>query len=325
MKFLSLTLLFLSLPYSGLSMAQTCDPSMTTEVTNSHYTLNNDGTVMDKKTNLTWMRCALGQTWKSDNTCSDVPRLVQWDTALETAKSTSFAGRSDWRIPTQEELQSLVEKGCEDPAINITAFPNVAPSSVYWSSTPVTDLSSGAWVVNFFDGDDYWSYKYDYEAVRLVSSSVVVPPVDCSTLDADKDGVNDCKDKCPNSMAGSKVDALGCPISLELKGVQFELDSAVLTPNSKQILDKVAKDLLEYSGEKKEIEVQGHTSSEASFEHNLKLSQRRAESVVNYLQQHGVKDKLTPKGYSENYPVANNSTEAGRVRNRRVELHWLGK
>jgi outer membrane protein OmpA-like peptidoglycan-associated protein len=328
MKLLSLTLLLVSLPYSGISIAQNCDPSVTADATNSHYTINSNGTVLDKKTNLVWMRCALGQAW-ANNACTDVPKLVQWDTALETAKTMTFAGIKTWRVPTQEELQSLIEKDCEDPAINITAFPNVPPSSVYWSSSPVTPISTGAWVVNFFDGDDYWSYKYDYEAVRLVSDNqpapVAVPPADCSTLDADKDGVNDCKDKCPNSMAGSKVDEFGCPISIELKGVQFELDSAVLTADSKRILDKVAKDLLSYSDAKKGIEVQGHTSSEASFAHNLKLSQRRAQSVLDYLQQHGVKDSLIAKGYGENFPIADNKMEAGRVRNRRVELHWLGK
>jgi OOP family OmpA-OmpF porin len=57
----------------------------------------------------------------------------------------------------------------------------------------------------------------------------------------------------------------------------------------------------------------------------LKLSQRRAQSVLDYLQQHGVKDSLIAKGYGENFPIADNKTEAGRVRNRRVELHWLGK
>jgi OOP family OmpA-OmpF porin len=105
--------------------------------------------------------------------------------------------------------------------------------------------------------------------------------------------------------------------------VQFELDSAVLTANSKTILEKVAKDLIAYSGDKKPIEIQGHTSSEAPTLYNLKLSQRRAQAVVDYLKKQGVKDKLSAKGYGEDHPVADNKTQAGRVRNRRVELHWL--
>jgi outer membrane protein OmpA-like peptidoglycan-associated protein len=328
MKHLTQALLLWSLAHASISMAQTCESDSSGAVNSSHYSLNNDGTVMDKKTNLMWMRCALGQIW-TDNACTGVPKLIQWQSALDTAKTMVFAGRKDWRIPTQEELRSLVEEQCHDPAIDLVAFPNVPPSSVYWSATPVTDLSSGAWVVNFYDSDDYWSYKYDYEAVRLVSSGVPEQPQpkalpDCSTLDADKDGVNDCKDKCPDSMLGSKVNEWGCSISIELKGVQFALNSAVLTGNSKQILAKVAQDLIHYAGDKKDIEIQGHTSSEASNAYNLKLSQRRAQSVVDYLQKQGVKDMLIAKGYGEEQPIADNNTQQGRERNRRVELHWLG-
>lgn len=251
------TLLLLSCAHASMSYAQTCESGLTANATDSHYSVNADGTIVDKKTNLTWMRCAIGQTW-ADNTCTGVPQLMQWEKALETAKNTTFAGQQGWRVPTQEELQSLVDKNCEDPAIDVTAFPNVPSTSVYWSSSDINN--NGAWVVNFFDGDDYWSYKYDYEAVRLVKATA-----DCSTLDADQDGVNDCLDKCPNSMAGSKVNESGCLMSIELKGVQFDLDSALLTADSKRILDQVAQDLIKYPGDKKDIEVQGHTTRCSSF------------------------------------------------------------
>jgi OOP family OmpA-OmpF porin len=147
--------------------------------------------------------------------------------------------------------------------------------------------------------------------------------VDCSALDDDHDGVNNCLDKCPDTMAGSKVNADGCPISIELKGVQFKVNSAVLTENAKHILDGVAQDLIAAS-QGKDIEVQGHTSSEGSNAHNMKLSQQRSQSVVNYLKEHGVKDKLVAKGYGETELKINpDKTEAQRAVNRRVELHWF--
>jgi len=68
--------------------------------------------------------------------------------------------------------------------------------------------------------------------------------------------------------------------------------------------------------------VHGHTSSEGSDSHNLKLSQRRSQSVVSYLKQKGVTNKLTARGYGEKLPVADNSTQEGRELNRRVELVW---
>lgn len=149
------------------------------------------------------------------------------------------------------------------------------------------------------------------------------PVADCSTRDDDNDGVNNCLDQCPGTLAGAKVDAHGCPISLEIRGVQFEYDSAKLTPNAKVILDGVASSLINYPL-KNDLEVQGHTSSEGTDAYNQRLSQKRSQSVANYLKEKGVSNKLTAHGYGEKKPVADNSTEAGKERNRRVELIWLG-
>lgn len=148
------------------------------------------------------------------------------------------------------------------------------------------------------------------------------PINDCSTLDSDNDGVNDCLDKCPGTLPGSKCKDDGCPISLELKGVLFEYDSAKLMLSSMAILDKVAQNLITYPQDK-DIEVQGHTSSEGSDNYNMKLSQKRSQSVVNYLKNKGVPNRLYAKGYGERQPVAENMTEIGRSQNRRVELVWI--
>ncbi|MCK9394746.1 MAG: OmpA family protein [Methylobacter sp.] len=151
---------------------------------------------------------------------------------------------------------------------------------------------------------------------------VAAAPADCSTLDADSDGVNNCLDLCPGTIKGSKVDNKGCPVRLVLKGEHFKYDSAELTLNAKEILDGVAKSLISYP-QKNDIEVQGHTSSEGTNAYNMKLSQRRAQSVVDYLKMKGVANKLMAKGYGETQPIADNSTEAGRSENRRVELIWI--
>lgn len=162
------------------------------------------------------------------------------------------------------------------------------------------------------------------EEPTATPAPALAPRTDCSTLDSDNDGVNDCSDKCSGSLSGSKVDEFGCPISVELKGVQFRVNSAILTENAKSVLDGVAKDLIA-SSQGKEIEVQGHTSSEGSNAHNMKLSQRRSQSVVNYLKKRGVTDRIYAKGYGESRPIADNRTEAGRSANRRVELIWMDK
>lgn len=157
-----------------------------------------------------------------------------------------------------------------------------------------------------------------------VEEPAPVAAADCSTLDSDNDGVNNCLDQCPNTMVGSKVDADGCPIRIELKGVNFEYDSATLTSNAMTVLDGVAASLIS-AGESKPIEVQGHTSSEGSNAYNLRLSQRRSQSVVDYLKSRGVTNLLSARGYGESMPIADNTTEEGRIQNRRVELVWINE
>ena len=156
--------------------------------------------------------------------------------------------------------------------------------------------------------------------------AAVAPVDDCATKDDDHDGVNNCDDKCPGTAKGTKVDEYGCPIKIELKGVNFEFDSPELTATAKGILNKVATDLSVYPL-KKTIEVRGFASleKESQAEHNLRLSQRRSESVVNYLKSRGVANKMIAKGFGTAYPIADNSTEAGRIKNRRVELVWVSE
>ena len=156
--------------------------------------------------------------------------------------------------------------------------------------------------------------------------AAVAPVDDCATKDDDHDGVNNCDDKCPGTAKGTKVDEYGCPIKIELKGVNFEFDSPELTATAKGILNKVATDLSVYPL-KKTIEVRGFASEEkkSQAEHNLRLSQRRSESVVAYLKSKGVANKMIAKGFGTAYPIADNSTEAGRIKNRRVELVWVSE
>ncbi len=164
------------------------------------------------------------------------------------------------------------------------------------------------------------SYVAQTEA-PVVAAAVAATP-DCSTLDDDHDGINNCVDQCPTTPANSQVDRSGCPVKLVLKGEHFNFDSAVLTLNAKELLNDVAQSLA-INAQKNDIEVQGHTSSEGSNAYNMKLSQRRAASVVEYLKAHGVQNRLRATGFGEEHPIADNSTEAGKAENRRVELIWI--
>ncbi len=154
-------------------------------------------------------------------------------------------------------------------------------------------------------------------------------------LDSDGDGVYDGLDKCPDTPRGTKVDANGCPVevkappvfepgkkSLVLEGVNFEYDAAVLTPESLAVLDRVAASLRDWP--EVGVEIGGHTDARGSDVYNQKLSERRAQAVKEYLESKGIgASRVTVQGYGEKRPVADNTTDEGRARNRRVELTKL--
>ena len=181
---------------------------------------------------------------------------------------------------------------------------------------------NAGFVIPFGDKPKAAAKKVEAPVIPAPAPKIAPAPVDCSTLDSDHDGVNDCLDKCPNTVKGSKVDSYGCPIKLILKGSNFKHDSAVLTPEARAILSEVAQSLNAYP-DKNPIDVNGYTSSEGSDSYNFKLSQRRASSVVDFLKSKGVTNQLTAKGYGKAKPIADNRTEAGISENRRVELIWI--
>jgi len=150
-------------------------------------------------------------------------------------------------------------------------------------------------------------------------------------LDSDGDGVFDGPDRCPDTPAGAEVDAYGCTVieagleagRLVLQNVYFDTNRAVIRPESEAILAELADEI---SGRPEiQLEVQGHTDSTGSRAYNRQLSQQRAESVVNFLIEHGVPaGRLTARGYGEGSPIASNDTPEGRQQNRRVEFIVTG-
>ncbi len=107
-----------------------------------------------------------------------------------------------------------------------------------------------------------------------------------------------------------------------LRNVFFDFNSATLKPESYAELNRLAQILKQYPGIV--VEISGHTDNIGSFQYNMKLSQKRAEAVVEYLIAQGVPpESLVAKGYGPTKPIAPNDTEEGRALNRRVEAKVL--
>ncbi len=177
------------------------------------------------------------------------------------------------------------------------------------------------------------------DTVLKTRMASVLRQIDSLKRDADGDGVPDYFDKCPNTPKGAAVDGSGCPITVlpdsSILAKLKKLDTAmaakpVVYPsilfdfNSSNIpsayylqLDAVAKDLIAHPAKK--VVIRGYASSEGIVGHNISLSFARANTVKMYLVANGVPaSQITAKGYGETQPRANNSSEQGRVLNRRA-------
>lgn len=124
------------------------------------------------------------------------------------------------------------------------------------------------------------------------------------------------------SMRGTGVDVerRGDDIVLNMpSSVTFGFDSSELTMPARNALNDVANILTQYTDTR--VNIAGHTDSTGSVSYNQQLSERRAESVGNYLAQSGVaRNRLYMTGHGPSQPVATNATEEGRAQNRRVEI-----
>ncbi|WP_339735933.1 OmpA family protein [uncultured Sunxiuqinia sp.] len=121
-------------------------------------------------------------------------------------------------------------------------------------------------------------------------------------------------------LEGATVERIGEGIKITFdSGILFGFDSSSLTAASKQNINELAETLNKY--ENTEILIEGHTDNKGSEEYNQRLSERRAESVGDLLVSTGVVgSRITQIGYGEMQPIADNSTDYGRIQNRRVEV-----
>ena len=151
--------------------------------------------------------------------------------------------------------------------------------------------------------------------------------------DSDNDGVYNGVDKCADTPREYAVDNEGCPIPisevgqrfLDSEAVAFSIDFASgkdeILPTSEDDLERVGEVLSDWPNAK--VEISGHTDSQGSTSFNNTLSKRRADAVKKYLTDRYPKIKgrnLSTKGHGESKPIADNATEEGRAKNRRVEF-----
>ncbi len=130
--------------------------------------INGDKVVIDENTELMWMQYTADTN--NDGQIADND-ILTWHEAIEYCSNLTYAGYTDWRLPTIFEASTIVNYGTYDPSIDTNVFE--AQSSFYWSSTTSEGIPDYAWFINFFDGTDYWDYKFYRNYVRCVRGGLI--------------------------------------------------------------------------------------------------------------------------------------------------------
>jgi hypothetical protein len=130
---------------TGSGGAGNCTTQAPTDFKLIEWLENADGTLYDSGTGMTWDRCVLGQTWSAiAGACTGTPEALTWAAGLQRANVAYFGGRNGWRVPNVKELESIVDRRCQSPALNPDFFRG-NQETLTWSGTP-------GWAVNMVDG-----------------------------------------------------------------------------------------------------------------------------------------------------------------------------
>lgn len=159
-----------SLGISVTPVLAACHEGLNPSFAAKEVVLVDNGTVFDSTTGLMWMRCSIGQNWQGETCVADdtgTALTFTWAEALVQAQNFGFAGYDDWRLPNKNELESIVDRACYDPAINERVFPNTAAHG-YWTNSPHNFNDSFAWAINFADGDHVTTRRTNLLSMRLV-------------------------------------------------------------------------------------------------------------------------------------------------------------
>ena len=142
------------------------------------YQDNGNGTIRDKRTALTWEKLA------NDGSIHDKDNTYSWSDAfakIDDLNTAAFAGASDWRLPNESELETIIDRGAVFPAVSsafntgcaagctvLTCSCILSSEEIFWSSTTYVNSPASAWLVNFFDGTAYTDVKTTGKRVRAV-------------------------------------------------------------------------------------------------------------------------------------------------------------
>lgn len=188
---------------------------------------NGGGSVTHSLTGLMWKQCSEGLS--GAGCATGAATVMNWSGALAMATSDSTASYSDWRLPNQRELLSIVETCGYIPAINQTLFPNT-PASKFWSASSYVPFPSHAWYVNFDKGSDLASNKSNSRYVRLVRGGQLLDTFDTLAPQLSAVAV---------SATGATITTLAATSNTAATGYWLAVAQGSATPTSAEVMDGI--------------------------------------------------------------------------------------
>lgn len=270
-----------------------------------------------------------------------------WTAAGEEAHDfrDSFGIPDPYRIPINATYRFLGDRvpSVESPAVEKgKALPAFTVSYRIFDEPPRPAGGGTIWPARIMGASDqtvYWdreagrpvAYEERFRMVFELSNGLTVEyrgtasavVVEASPMDRGKLASDIAADINRMAIPDAAVRVTDEGVAINLEDIQFQPDSAVLLPSERSKLDKIAEILRKYPD--RDIQVGGHTALAGTEEGRAKLSQERAAAVAEYLIGAGARspERVVVRGYGATKPLADNGTEAGRKKNRRVEITLL--
>jgi OOP family OmpA-OmpF porin len=235
---------------------------------------------------------------------------------------TFTLGREKDKPPAKPPVVSVSDRDADGFADDLDRCPDLAETiNAYQDDDGCPELDS--------DSDTFWD-EQDTCPNEAETVNAYQDDDGCPEADRDGDGFWDDQDSCPDEAetANGYQDQDGCADELPeavkaftgvIKGITFDTNKDTIRKSSFPTLDRAVDVLSEHPDVR--IQVIGHTDNTGERDHNIELSQRRAESVKTYLVERGIKaDRITTDGVGPDQPLETNDTKAGRANNRRIEF-----
>ena len=165
-------LFFILFFFSSTLVAQTqvCSDKQKATTPSSRFE-NHGAALYDQQLKKMWLRCAAGMQWNGKH-CAGKTSTHNYTEALvviDQVNRQKAGGKNTWRLPTRDELLSIVEKRCHNPAINLEVF-SYSPQSGFWTSTENPGLlSTRMEIVHFLFGEAFIANKSQSWRVRLIA------------------------------------------------------------------------------------------------------------------------------------------------------------